>query len=143
MKALILFLTFFPLYANAVCLEFYYDKNGQSHSVRCNSGLAQVQCKGSTYWDGYTCREVEIIKSCKNQGGIWKQVQLRSGNVRNKGSYEHMFVNMCVCPNQKVWDGVKCRNDIPKSRQCTNFLGDGSIRMTKEFVGNENCTKIR
>ena len=143
MKVLILFLTFFPLYANAVCLDFYYDKNGQSHSVRCNSGLPQVQCRKPLYWDGYACSEVEIIKSCENQGGNWKEVQLRTGNMRDKNAYKQMFVNMCVCPNNLVWDGKICRNDVPKSDQCTNFLGDGSIRMTKEFFGNGNCTKVK
>ena len=142
MKSLLFILTFFPICANAVCLEFYYDKNGQQHSAKCNSGIIQLQCKGHTYWDGYGCKEVEIIKFCKNQGGVWKQVQLRAGNMRNQQNNQ-MFVNMCVCPNQKVWDGYKCRTDVAKSNQCTSFLGDGSIRMTKEFFGQGDCFKIK
>lgn len=133
---------FIPAYASAVCLEFYLDKDGQIHPAKCNSDRPEVLCRQlnkETYWNGKACVIPKVIKDCKSQGGYWKQVQLRVPGESDKG---RNFINMCICPNKEVWDGKKCRSDIPISQQCTDLLGEGVIRMTKEVYGSKNCPPI-
>ncbi len=143
MKKLVLLLMLIPFSAKALCLNFYLDKNGQTHSVRCGSNIPETQCRNGTYWDGASCQKVEIISICESQGGIWKQAQLGVAQAKgNTSKNKSSFINLCACPNQKVWDGYKCRSDIPLSQQCTTLFGDGSIRMTEGFVGSKGCTRI-
>lgn len=147
MKKVLGLLLLLPAMANAMCLEFYYDKDGQTHSVQCGSNKPELRCQGTTYWNGRACVPIEIAKICESQGGEWDQVQLRGaqlGDAFKSGALarKRSVIHMCVCPNQKVWDGKKCRSDVPLNQQCTNFFGDGTIRMTKEFFGSEDCPPI-
>ena len=133
--------------ANALCLDFYFDKDGQTHSVPCGSKLPELQCSGTTYWNGQACEPIEIVKICELQGGEWEQVQLRGAHIEDAFESDELvrkrsIIHMCACPKRKVWDGKKCRSDVPLDQQCTNFFGNGTIRMTKEFFGSEDCPTI-
>ena len=138
-KFLFLASLFFPFYANATCMEHYFDKNGDLHMIKCGSNRPELQCDDKTYWNGKSCAPIKIIKYCESLGGKWKQVQLR---VPLPNSKKPSFAIICACPNKKVWDGKKCRKDIPLSQQCTNYGGNGTIRMTKSFFGSEDCPKV-
>ena len=147
MRKLLWLLMLLPTVANALCLDFYFDKDGQTHSIQCGSKRPELQCYGTTYWNGQTCAPIEIAKACESQGGKWAEVQLRGAQLEDvfkSGALAHKrsVIHMCDCPNQKVWDGKECRSDVPLNQQCTNFFGDGSIRMTKEFFGSEDCHPI-
>lgn len=127
----------------SVCLKFYYDRQGQTHSVRCGSDHPALSCPQNNYWDGTQCRIVPIIRECLKQGGNWEQIQLRvpkPGGSNNAGG--PTFFNVCACPDQKVWDGRYCRSDIPLAQQCTNIGGNGRIRVTQIFFGSDNCPKV-
>ena len=148
MKKLVFFLMFLPLPVMSLCLEFYLDENGQAQSIQCGSQRPELKCDKKSYWDGTSCQKVKIIQICENEGGVWKQVQLRgaefsdafkSGELARKRS----IINMCVCPGQKVWDGQKCRSDIPLSKQCTAGFSNTSVRMTEEFFGSKDCPRIK
>lgn len=139
MKNLLFLLMLIPTCVAAMCAESYLDKDGQSQLIRCGSNRPETQCYDKTYWNGEACVPVEIIKLCESQGGEWEQVQLRIPRSSDKGK---AIINMCVCPNKKVWDGKTCRSDVPLDQQCTNFFGDGTIRMTKEFFGSDDCPQI-
>ncbi|MBO6087512.1 hypothetical protein J6P92_04095 [bacterium] len=147
MKKFVFLLMFWPISAMALCLEFYFDKDGQSQSLKCGSNRPEIKCSGETYWDGTSCQKVEIIEICKKQGGTWKQVQLRVAQLADafeSGALarKRAIINMCACPEQKVWDGQKCRSDIPTAKQCTGGFGDKSVRMTEEFFGSEDCPRV-
>ena len=136
-----------PISAGAMCLDFYFDKDGQSHSVKCGSNRPETQCYDGTYWNGEACEKVEIIRICEEQGGHWEQAQLKGAQLSDAFkpdalTQQRSIIHMCACPDKKVWDGRNCRPDIPLSRQCTTFFGDGSIRMTEEFFGSRNCPRI-
>lgn len=148
MKKLIFLLMLIPFSAMALCLDFYLDKNGQLQSVKCGSQRPELKCKNGTYWDGKICRKVEIIKICKRQGGVWKQVQLRV--ARMSDAFEpgalarnRSIINMCVCPHSRVWDGKECRSDVPLAKQCTPAFGNTSVRMTEEFFGSKDCPRVQ
>ena len=141
MKKLVILLALIPFCANALCLHFYFDKYGQSHAVRCGTKIPEAQCSREEYWDGMACRKIEIIQSCKAQGGQWKEAQLRVPDGKNT-SGRRDFIYLCECPNKKVWDRKKCRSDIPRNKQCTNYMGDGTIRMTQEIFGAANCPRF-
>lgn len=150
MKKLLFLLMLVPFSASALCLDFYFDKDGQAQSTRCGSDMPELRCKRSdpaSYWNGQACEKVEIIEICRSQGGEWKQTQLRvaempdafkSGALARKKA----IIHMCACPDEKVWDGQKCRSDIPRSKQCTTFAGNGSIRMTEDFFGSADCPRF-
>lgn len=150
MKKILFLLLLTPASAGALCLDFYFDKDGQSQSVRCGSDIPEIKCKRSdpySYWNGRTCEKVEIIETCEAQGGKWEQAQLRvaempdafkSGALARKRT----IIHMCVCPNKKVWDGQRCRSDVPRSKQCTTYAGDGTVRMTEEFFGSADCPRF-
>ena len=147
MKKFLFLLLFLPISGWSMCLEFYLDKDGQLHAVPCGQGGLMLNCGPEQYRDGEFCRDIEIIKSCKAQGGTWEQAQLRGAdladalnpdNLRNKKA----IIHLCVCPNQTVWDGQNCRSDIPIQQQCTTFFGDGSIRITHDFFGPGECPRI-
>ena len=110
---LILGLCLFPFSVYAVaftCLEFYYDKDGQTHDIDCRQAhqSPDVKCsnEGDFYWDGKACREVAVIKNCQKQGGSWMQVQLLPKPI---------FKNTCICPKNRFWDGEKCVSQISPS----------------------------
>ena len=147
MKKFLFLLAFTPATAMALCLNFYFDKDGQTHSVQCGSNLPELKCHNNTYWNGRSCVPVPIIKKCEAQGGKWEQVQLRGANLSDafesgKLVQKRAMIHMCVCPNKKVWDGKTCRSNVPTKRQCTNFFGDGTNRMTEEFFGSKDCPRI-
>lgn len=141
-------LILFSIDVNAMCMRFYYDKDGQSHGAKCGSDLPEQNCKGYTYWDGKQCVTIQIVQSCLEQGGKWQQAQFRVPGVQevlddvNSIYKNRHFYNVCVCPNKGVWDGRKCRYDIPRKKQCTNFAGDGTIRYTEELYGSSNCPRF-
>ena len=147
MKKILGLLLLLPTIANALCLRFYYDKDGQMQSASCGAEGPELKCDGISYWNGQACVPVKIAQICEAQGGRWEQVQLRGaqlGDAFESGALarKRSVIHMCVCPDRKVWDGKKCRSDVPLNRQCTNFFGDGSIRMTKEFFGSKDCPPI-
>lgn len=114
MKKLVLCLVLFPFCAHAMCLQFYYDKYGQSHSERCSAKYSpQVECskKGDFYWDGLKCSEIVPAQNCKMQGGEWRGIQI----VEMSGAG---FYNVCLCPNRKVWDGLNCVTNVAYSQRC-------------------------
>lgn len=141
-------LILFSIDVNAMCMRFYYDKDGQSHGAKCGAGLPEQNCEGYTYWDGRQCIAIQIIQSCIEQGGKWQQVQFRVSGIQdvlddvNNIYKNRYFYNVCVCPNKGVWDGKKCRYDIPREHQCTNYAGDGTIRYTEELYGSVNCPRF-
>lgn len=150
MKKLLILLLLTPVSAGALCLDFYFDKDGQAQSVRCGTDIPEIKCKHSdpdSFWNGSACEKVEIIEKCRSQGGEWKQAQLRvaempdafkSGALARKRT----IIHMCACPAEKVWDGTTCRSDVPRAKQCTTFAGDGSIRMTEDFFGSADCPRF-
>ncbi|MBR6412863.1 MAG: hypothetical protein IKS41_06880 [Alphaproteobacteria bacterium] len=147
MKKLVFLFLLMPVFARAMCLEFYFDKDGQSHSIQCGSNRPEAQCYNGTYWNGEACEKIEIIKICEEQGGQWEQAQLRGAHISEALEPDTLrkrkaIIHMCVCPDKKVWDGRNCRSDIPLANQCTTFFGDGTIRMTEEFFGSKNCSRI-
>ena len=66
MKQFLFLLLLLPMTGWSMCLEFYLDKNGQSHAVQCGQGGLMLKCGPEQYWDGETCRDIEIIKSCNH-----------------------------------------------------------------------------
>lgn len=150
MKKYLFLLLLMPVSARALCLDFYFDKDGQINSARCGSDLPELKCRfpeARSYWNGQTCEKVKIIEICESQGGEWKQVQLRVAQMQDafeSGALarKKTIIHMCVCSDGKVWDGQNCRSDIPRSEQCTSFLGDGTVRMTEDFFGSENCPRF-
>ena len=148
MRKLLGLLLLLPTMANALCMEFYFDKDGQTHGVECAARRRpELRCREKNYWNGQACAPIEIVKICESQGGKWEAVQLRLaelGDAFESGALaaKRSVIYMCVCPNQKVWDGKECRSDVPVDQQCTNLFGDGTIRMTKEFFGSEDCPPI-
>ncbi|MBO7097822.1 MAG: hypothetical protein J6W11_04210 [Alphaproteobacteria bacterium] len=147
MKKFILALMLWPACSMALCLDFYLDENGQSQSVKCGSNKPETKCINGTYWNGTSCQKIKIIQICESQGGTWKQVQLRVAQLSDafksgELSRKRAIINMCVCPNQQVWDGQNCRSDIPPSKQCTAAFSDKSVRMTEEFFGSDDCPRL-
>ena len=147
MKKLLFLLLLAPVSAGALCLEFYFDKDGQSQSVRCGSKIPELKCGDHSYWNGQACEKIKIIEICEAQGGKWKQAQLRVAQMPDAFksgalAQKRTIIHMCACPDKKVWDGRKCRSDIPQFKQCTTYMGDGSVRMTEEFFGSEDCPRI-
>ena len=150
MKKILFLLLLMPSVAEALCLDFYFDKDGQNQSVRCGSDIPEIKCKRSdpySYWNGRSCEKIKIIESCEAQGGSWEQAQLRVPHMQDAFesgalSRKRAIIHMCACSNGKVWDGGKCRSDIPLSRQCTTYMGDGTVRMTEEFFGSKDCPRI-
>ena len=152
MKKLVFLLMLLPAYGNAVCYEMYFDKNGQSHSQRCGA-MPHAQCiereddeggivnKGM-YWAGQSCQKVKIIASCEKQGGKWQRVHLEGKPISPES-----FANMCVCPGREVWDGKRCRSDIPLSRQCKGSTFDDmgntyNVRITEGIYGSQKCPRF-
>lgn len=144
MKKILFLLLLAPFSAGALCLDFYFDKDGQSRSVRCGTDIPELKCDPRSYWNGKSCEKIKIVEICEAQGGKWKQAQLRaaelpdafeSGALARKRS----IIHMCACPDGKAWDGKKCRSDIPPTEQCADFTGD--IRMTESFFGSGNCPR--
>ena len=150
MKKILFLLLLMPVSAGALCLDFYFDKDGQSQSVRCGSKIPELKCKNSdphSYWNGQSCEKVKIIEICEAQGGQWEQAQLRVAQMSDafeSGALarKRTIIHMCACPDKKVWDGRKCRSDIPKFEQCTTYMGDGSVRMTEDFFGSQDCPRV-
>lgn len=137
-----------PVGVNAMCLEFFFSEDGQTHGVPCNSGLPEVSCPTEYYWNGSSCQPVPVIRSCKEQGGTWEQVQLRGIPLSDalnpeRSLQRRSLLHICICPNKTVWDGQNCRSDIPPSQQCSTFFGDGSIRVTHDFFGPGSCPAVR
>ena len=101
MKKFLGLLLLLPTMANALCLEFYFDKDGQTHSIQCGSMRPELQCYGTTYWNGQACVPIEIAKICESQGGEWEQVQLRPAQLEEafeSGTLtrNHSVIHMCI-----------------------------------------------
>ena len=137
-KFLLFLLVFIPTAAPAPCMHGYLDKDGQFQGVPCGEHKLDAKCSETYrghYWDGKSCRKIEIIQRCENQGGTWEQVLIWGGKRKRP------LTGMCLCPDKKVWDGKNCRADIPLSRQCVNSETNGYARMTEEFFGARNCPR--
>ena len=126
-----------PVSAMAMCVNFYWDKDGQVHSVICGSNMPELSCDDATYWDGETCKAVEIIQTCEEQAGEWDQVEIISPE-----SNQNSIFNTCICPDKKVWDGKTCRSDIPRSKQCAVFVGEEVVRVTISVLGSKECVPV-
>ena len=143
MKQILGFLLLLPTMANALCLDFYFDKDGQTHAIRCGSNWPEVQCRGTTYWNGQACVPIEIAKICESYSGEWSEthvdtvIGLTSDNIKR---VLHESLHVCACPDQLVWDGEKCRSDIPLDQQCTVWSDNTPIQMTKEFCDSKNLS---
>jgi hypothetical protein len=125
MKKLIFAFLLFPLSVQAMCLSFYYDQKGQSIATRCGSHEEEVKCeKQDAYWDGKVCREIELIKNCKAQGGTWRQVGFKNVNLSvfdvldnpNKAGSQK-FRNVCICEEPLIWNGEACVSALPPELQ--------------------------
>lgn len=158
MKKLALLLMLISGYANALCLTSYLDEEGQFHTIRCGGDTPEEKCSrmvadrseervymnGGMYWNGKSCEKVKVIEICEKQGGKWIRVSLLK---RPPAS-----INTCVCPDDKVWDGKKCRSDIPVLQQCIGHfdsevpndpkIGSGYVRMTEGVYGSKNCPRV-
>jgi len=135
MKAIFLFvLACIAVPAQAECLEFYFDKDGNQHSTPCNTKSAEVKCAWqSAYWNGRSCvklPQLEQVQRCQSQGGEWDPSTIKTKPI-------------CICPQQQVWDGKNCRSDIPPSQQCV--FEHGLIRVTKNLVASAKikCEEVR
>lgn len=156
MKKWFLIFWLFPVCAQAFCLQTYNDKNGQSHGVRCSGKpLPEVECsqKGDFYWDGETCREIPVIKSCKAQGGDWVAIQIRHdmslddvlGNPED--TLSSGFKNVCLCPEHEYWNGAQCTaaSQIAAEKRCRlnvwceKKMEDINLLITPEALGASHC----
>lgn len=128
-KKFILALVFvmLPISAHSVafaCMEFYYDKDGQTHKIECKYARnnPDVKCheKGDFYWDGQGCRKIEVVENCKRQGGSWREVQLLP---------EPVFVNTCICSKNLMWNGKSCTNRLaPEMKRNVRKVWCDSLR---------------
>jgi len=155
MKKWCLIFFLLPTCAQAMCLQFYNDKNGQSHAVRCGQQMPEVECKqkGDFYWDGQTCREIEPIKNCKAQGGEWYEVQIRYDMSINEvlnnpeNTLSGGFKNVCICPKYHFWNGVHCAAEAQTAADkkcrlevwCEKKRSKIRLLITPETLGATKC----
>ncbi len=122
LRILVLLFSLLPLCVNAEYFTYSYDKNGQSHLTKGDKGsqcMRKLQ-KEFVYWDGESCREIEIVKKCLAQGGEWRQVQLREVTLSvadSPLSFARGFRDTCICPEPLLWDGEKCVETLPIDKQ--------------------------
>ena len=115
------------LQVRAECMEGYFDKNGKRLDTPCSTKKQEVKCaRQLAYWDGRTCVKLKQVEKCQSQGGEW---------------YAEEKPSFCICPELQVWDGSKCRSDIPLTQQCEISSG---LRVAKKFATSTNskCIKI-
>ena len=126
MKKVFLFLLVFTaIQVRAECREVYFDKNGKQLDAPCSTKKQEVKCaRQLAYWDGHTCVKLQQMVQCQSQGGEW---------------YAEEIPSFCICPELQVWDGSRCRSDIPLDQQCEVFPG---LRVTKKFIGSHNCKPV-
>lgn len=116
--------------------RFYFDEQGQ---LRDNGNAAQQDCfRKRLYWNGKTCQKIIPVETCKAQGGEWYQVQMV---VRNYMKY------ICLCPQDKFWDGKNCVNNLPQAKKCRievwcdSKMSDVIANVTPEIMDLTACTK--
>ena len=154
MKKWCLLFILLPMYAEAVCLQGGLDRNGQRQLHPCSAHLSpEIACneKGDSYWDGQSCRKVEIIQACKAQGGEWIGIQILDKAYpinllkQTKSLCASGFCNICLCSGQKVWNGRQClANVLPEQNcridtWCEAKRRDITVAVTPNFLGLRNC----
>lgn len=128
---------FFATVSYAVMPKFYFDEYGQ---LKDGGNQAQQECfrRGNYYWDGRDCRKIVPVKTCEARGGEWHQVQM---------PVRRYFKNICLCPQNKFWNGSDCVSNLPSDKKCRvkvwcdRKMSDVIANVTPESIDLRECPR--
>lgn len=156
MKKWCLLFILLPMSVHAACFHGVLGQNGQTQMRACVelTEAERICSEGKdSYWDGQACRKVEVIQSCKAQGGEWIGIQIMDNSYprellrQAKSVCASSFCNICLCPGGKTWDGQQCLANAEPARNCgvdawcEMKMTDMTVAVTSEFLGFKRCAR--